>query len=294
MFSTLRNRFGIPGVISVIALVFALVGGAFAANDLGGSDEGATASAKKAVKGPPGKRGPKGATGAAGPAGPAGPQGPAGPAGAPGANGKDGAAGAPGAAGKTVLNGEGSPASSLGTTGDFYIDTELVEIYGPKNGSNWGSPTPLMGEPGKDGEPWTAGGTLPPGSTETGVWGLSFKEEGYVGIAFPVPLPAMGAGLPIGLEIEEGETPPSTCDNGQGAAPTVDNPEADPGYLCVFEGKSFGAAPSILGVGPPSTLAAEAVSRAGGVISLESGGTSIVGGSWAVTACGGTAICPTP
>ena len=31
MFSLLRNRFGIPGVISVVVLVFAMSGGAFAA-----------------------------------------------------------------------------------------------------------------------------------------------------------------------------------------------------------------------------------------------------------------------
>ena len=34
MFSTLRTRFGIPGVISVIALVFAMFGGAYAASQL--------------------------------------------------------------------------------------------------------------------------------------------------------------------------------------------------------------------------------------------------------------------
>jgi hypothetical protein len=50
MFSTLRNRFGIPGVISVIALVFAMLGGAYAANNSSGGGK-ATASAK-VKKGP--------------------------------------------------------------------------------------------------------------------------------------------------------------------------------------------------------------------------------------------------
>lgn len=81
MFSMLRNRFGIPGVISVIALVFAMLGGAYAATD--GANPGAIAS-KKAKKGATGPRGPKGATG------------PAGPAGLPGATGPQGAKGDPG------------------------------------------------------------------------------------------------------------------------------------------------------------------------------------------------------
>ena len=79
MFSTLRNRFGIPGVISVIALVFAMFGGAYAAsNSSGGGKATASAKAKKGPKGPKGATGPAGPAGAAGPAGPAGPKGDAG------------------------------------------------------------------------------------------------------------------------------------------------------------------------------------------------------------------------
>jgi hypothetical protein len=59
MLSPLRNRFGIPGVISVIALVFAMLGGAYAASN--SNDDGkATASAKKGPRGPRGKPGPPG------------------------------------------------------------------------------------------------------------------------------------------------------------------------------------------------------------------------------------------
>src|SRR5262245_60915 len=91
MLSPLRNRFGIPGVISVVALVFAMLGGAYAASN---NDNGkATASAKA-------KRGPKGPKGATGPTGPAGPQGPA------GANGKDGSNGANGQEGTNGTNGK--------------------------------------------------------------------------------------------------------------------------------------------------------------------------------------------
>jgi hypothetical protein len=39
MLSPLRNRFGIPGVISVIAFVFAMLGGAYAANNISAGEE---------------------------------------------------------------------------------------------------------------------------------------------------------------------------------------------------------------------------------------------------------------
>src|ERR1700704_3299328 len=84
MFSTLRTRFGIPGVISVIALVFAMLGGAYAASNSGGGKATASAKAKR------GPRGPKGATGPAGPTGPAGATGPSGARGATGAAGFSG------------------------------------------------------------------------------------------------------------------------------------------------------------------------------------------------------------
>jgi Collagen triple helix repeat (20 copies) len=105
MLSPLRNRFGIPGVISVIALVFAMLGGAYAANDSGSGDSKASASAVK--KGPRGPRGPKG------PAGPAGAQGPAGP---------QGAKGDTGATGKTGATGPQGPIGPAGADGTFSTD----------------------------------------------------------------------------------------------------------------------------------------------------------------------------
>ena len=103
MFSTLRTRFGIPGVISVIALVFAMFGGAYAASSSSGGGK-ATASAK-AKKGPRGPKGPKGATGPAGPAGAKGDAGANGSNGTAGATGATGAAGAKGATGATGFAG---------------------------------------------------------------------------------------------------------------------------------------------------------------------------------------------
>jgi hypothetical protein len=165
MLSPLRSRFGIPGVISVIALVFAMLGGAYAANNSGGGKATASAKAKK------GPRGPKGATGPAGPTGPAGangkdgasgkegPQGPAGPQGPPGT------AGPAGAAGKSVTSTPipAEPTETLckGYGGAEYLVEDALEGTTICNG--------------EEGSPWTDGGTLPPGATETGFY---FGEGG--------------------------------------------------------------------------------------------------------------------
>ena len=99
MFQAIRSRLNATSLVAVLALVFAMTGGAYAANRyLISSTKQISPKVLKALKGN------AGSGGAQGPAGPAGPAGPGGPAGAPGA----GAAGKEGPAGK-----EGKP----GTTG---------------------------------------------------------------------------------------------------------------------------------------------------------------------------------
>lgn len=40
--------------------------------------------------------------------------------------------------GKTILNGTGSPANNLGITGDFYVNNDTHQFYGPKlSDSTW-------------------------------------------------------------------------------------------------------------------------------------------------------------
>ncbi|HXS33765.1 MAG TPA: hypothetical protein VN758_08340 [Solirubrobacterales bacterium] len=182
MFSTLRNRFGIPGVISVIALVFAMFGGAYAASNSSG---GGKATASKAKKGP---RGPKGATG---PAGPAGPQGPAGANGKDGTNGTNGSPGALGAPGKSV-------AVSEIETGDLGCE-ERGGAEVKQEGAGSGIEI-CNGKDGEEGSPWTDGGTLPDAATETGVysvpintelevWGtMAEGESSAVSVDFPIPV----------------------------------------------------------------------------------------------------------
>jgi hypothetical protein len=93
MISRFNRWFGLPGVIAVIALVFAMAGGALATNHyLKNSDSRHREAAKRGPRGrqgPPGKQGPQGPSGQ----GIRGPAGPAGPAGAQGAEGSPWVAG---------------------------------------------------------------------------------------------------------------------------------------------------------------------------------------------------------
>jgi Collagen triple helix repeat (20 copies) len=229
MFSTLRNRFGIPGVISVIALVFAMFGGAYAASNSSGGGK-ATASAK-AKKGP---RGPKGATG---PAGPAGPQGPAGANGKDGSNGADGSAGANGPVGsngQSVAVVTEAPGPNCANAGQKLTSATGVSYV--CNGANGSTGAP--GAPGAPGSPWATGGTLPTGSTEAGAWGVTASASDSFGSLAPVSF-----GIPLASELEEEHTifVPSPSTGKPNPDPThcpgtVEDPEAASGYLCVYQG----------------------------------------------------------
>lgn len=74
--------------------------------------------------------------------GPAGPEGPPGPASAPG-----------------IKYGNGAPAGSLGIIGDFYIDLNSWDLWGPKTSTGWGAApaTNLVGPQGPQGEPGVDG-----------------------------------------------------------------------------------------------------------------------------------------
>ena len=205
MLSPLRNRFGIPGVISVIALVFAMFGGAYAATNSGGGK--ATASAK-------GKPGPRGKTGKTGPAGPAGPQGPAGPA---GAKGDTGNAGTPGVNGVSVIS-------------DEFKDEE-----GPcENGGSKFTSTSPQPSYACNGSPWSVGGVLPEGATETGSWSVrsTTGTATFAPISFSVPLSGELDDAHVHFvtvaQQEDGEQP-AECEGG-----TAASPKAETGNLCVY------------------------------------------------------------
>lgn len=96
-------------------------------------------------QGPAGPRGSAGERGATGPRGPAGERGPAGPTGERGPQ------------GSTIHSGDGNPAGSLGVAGDYYLDRQNGDLYGPKTASGWGgSPINLRGSANVAGTPWMA------------------------------------------------------------------------------------------------------------------------------------------
>jgi Collagen triple helix repeat (20 copies) len=175
MFNRIHQKLGTAGfIISIVALVAALGGGAYAAS--GGLSGKQKKEVEKISKKYAGKPGPTGATG---PAGAAGPTGPAGTPGTPGAKGED-ATGAPGAAGKSV-------AATAIAAGEPNQCSEQGGVEYEVEGS---------GEPAEvcNGQPWTAGGTLPAGSTETGAWAFDASEASAAGsgrilVSYSLPIP---------------------------------------------------------------------------------------------------------
>jgi hypothetical protein len=85
MLNAIRRNLSPPTAIAVLALVFAMSGGAIAAkNDAAGPAEASKqAKNKKQKRGPRGPKGKRGAMGPQGPVGPTGPQGPKGDTGDP-------------------------------------------------------------------------------------------------------------------------------------------------------------------------------------------------------------------
>jgi len=261
MSSRLREPFGKAGlIVAIVALVAATVGGAYAASSSKRHHKkksNSTALIKKESK----KWSKKFSKQFAKP-GPAGPQGPAGDNGAKGDNGANGSNGSDGATGP-----EG-PQGPKGDTGE----------KGEK------------GDKGDEGSPWTAGGTLPPGATETGKWSMvgSYVSGAPVAmgsISYPIHLaePSENA-----VHLDEAETIASAGSPVEGCEYEVANPEAvpvaPPGTLCVFtDQEEFGTfttiGPGNSGDTPSGTSLWVETTEAEPLI-----GFSNMFGTWAVTA----------
>jgi Collagen triple helix repeat (20 copies) len=262
MFTAIRKQLHITPstVIALMALVFALTGGAFAATGAG-SHTKLLATTSKAKPAPKGKAGPRGATGAKGATGAAGPAGAMGPA---GASGTAGAKGEPGVDGKEGPTGKEGKEGVEGKEG-----TEGVE--------------------GKEGSPWTAGGTLPAGKTETGTFSLS-SETGtgaYVkfaagNISFTIPLSA-----PLAKDhvIYVSQSAPSECENSAhpGSA-SVENPEASAGYLCVYQGAGLAVNKTEMEIFKPSSFSNGADVSGALLLQEVTEAEALSAGTWAVTA----------
>jgi hypothetical protein len=267
MFHRIHQKLGTAGfIISIVALVAALGGGAYAAS--GGLNGKQKKEVEKIAKKYAGKPGAAGAAGPAGAKGDAGPKGEAGTA---------GTAGGSGAAGTSVTSTESSAP---------FPGNHCNGVNGGKGGSKFVS---ASGETyacnGKEGEPWTAGGTLPEGSTETGVYaagiGQTFLGFGFglvAPISFTIPLEEPLAADHTEI-VAEGGSSTANCPG------SVTDPVAEPGFLCVYEGEFKGK-----GLGGFTSISKGSKEEAGtdtsGAVLLAIGEEESVAirGTWAVTA----------
>jgi Collagen triple helix repeat (20 copies) len=196
----LREPFGKAGLtVAVIALVFAMLGGAYAATN----DSGKATASAKAKKGPRGPKGPKGDTGPAGPAGPAGAKGDKGDSGAKGDTGPQGKEGPQGKQG--IQGKEGSPwtAGSTLPTGKTETGTWTFAVGEGEGPEPISFPIPLAAALGE---------------SQVHLIGKSGKELVYNPSAEPT--------------VEE--VTPTKCGSALTPLATVENPAAAPGNLCLY------------------------------------------------------------
>jgi hypothetical protein len=222
MISSIHRKLGTAGfIISIVALVAALGGGAYAANSaLSGKQKKEVEKIAKKYAGKPGATGATGPAGAKGDAGAAGAAGAKGDTGAPGSNG----VGTPGANGKSVT-----------VTEIAAGEPECGEIGGAElKQEGAASGTEICN--GAEGSPWTVGG-LPQGATETGTWTLNASPDMataatstgkvFVPISFSVPLAVTELGLNKAHFV--GAFGGGSCEG------NFAEPSAPEGELCVYE-----------------------------------------------------------
>jgi hypothetical protein len=92
----------------------------------------------------------------------------------------------------TLLSGKGAPKSTVGIDGDFYIDTNKMNIYGPKTNGKWPTAISMKGAPGTNGTNGTNGITGATGAKGTSTVGI----DGAPGLTGPSGSP--GATGPAG------------------------------------------------------------------------------------------------
>ena len=130
-----------------------------------------------------------------------------------GAKGAQGAVGAAGPAGAQGPTGPQGPAGTAGKDGVNGKDGAAGQV----------------GPPGPKGENGLTGftETLPAEKTETGTWTVSTPAEAapYFSISFPIPLSA---------PLDSTKVHFASASGGEDCPGTVDQPEAEPGNLCIY------------------------------------------------------------
>ena len=332
----LRKHLTYANVTATVALIFSMSAGAYAAKHyLITSTRQISPKVLAALKGKAGRDGSPGAQGVQGPQGSAGvpgrgERGETGASGTPGTAGQSVTskpfAGTKSLGAQTCSEGgiEFSSASGLalacngeagtnGTNGANGVNGESVTGRTLARGNGTGhceeGGAEFESEPAKgkvktyacNGSPWTLGGTLPSGDTETGTFtadgtpnttGPLGKPNGSIDAAIPFTIPlktgkaaAQWSIILLGEgEKEEHEKLPAGC-NGN-----VEEPHADAGHLCIFIGENAENASGYFAAVPESAEAEAGGGEAGKTGSIvvglakEAGKGMLISGTWAVTA----------
>ncbi|MCW2988200.1 MAG: hypothetical protein JWM24_1138 [Solirubrobacterales bacterium] len=256
---SIREPFGKAGlIVGVVALVFAMVGGAYAAGGLTKSQEKQVTKIAKKFAGKPGAAGANGTNGTNGGAG---------------AKGDAGAPGSPGAPGESVTISAASGA-------------ECPSGGGTKFTNKTGSAKACNGTTG-----FTE--TLPSGKSEHGTFGVTSvvpeQPAVWIPISFSIPLatpmsdesecgklgkePCHVHVIGLGEEGEEG------CEGGTGHAPI-----AEPGNLCIYITAGSLTPESLKAVSDPESSFEPGAGRSGAVIQATLPPESFGAGVWVVTA----------
>lgn len=69
--------------------------------------------------------------------------------------------------GNEILSGSGTPSGTLGREGDYYLDKDNYNLYGPKSSSGWGTPINLKGTANVIYSGWFEAGSYTNGGTES-------------------------------------------------------------------------------------------------------------------------------
>lgn len=276
MFNRIHQKLGTAGfIISIVALVAALGGGAYAASGgLNGKQKKEVEKIAKTYAGKPGANGTNGSNGAAG------------------AKGDAGAAGSNGSNGSSV------------TTANIPTSSATCNHNGGVEVKSAGAPVPVCnGEEGEEGLPGQTGftSTLPAGKTETGRWGtggtFTAGDFVYLPVSFPIPLAAPLSGESHVRAVVAGKervfneanfsfelVPATQCLGSE------ESPKASPGNLCLYVGFQQGLSQSTDGFpnGILETVEGEEIGTlpSGAILRFQKEGTGYaqVTGSFAVTA----------
>jgi len=162
--------------------------------------------------------------------------------------------------------GPAGPAGPRGATGP-------AGPAGPRGATGPAGAPGAPGSPGLTGPPGPITGELPSGVTLRGVWGIAARSLGAASVQAPISF-----GLRVSSSVENhyvSGAPTAECPG------NVNDPQAAPGHLCVYERSSTNIGAALVDI--PADGGSE---RVGAIVqgAAEADGQVIFKGTWAVTA----------